>query len=743
MGRKNMKNIRILLNALMVIVAILMVLSLWGSVIVVGEHGDQQRAISVRYSFETPVIQKITIDDTVYDHVVLPGSLGDGDPGEPCLPMRGAYILLPQGKTVHEIKVNPGELRHLGSNFMVEPMGMNAPLSSVDSAPLPAPDKTIYESNEMFPGELFSEIGTYRFRGYEILVLTLCPVQYVPATGDLYYYQDITVNVDTMEEQTNNPLYRGLQKDKQEVLTKVDNPEVAETYSTPMLSQGDHDFLIITTDALKAAFVPLQEAHNADGVNTVIKTLSEIIPEHEAITTEDIRGFIQNVYLNDGIEYILLGGDADVVPARKLWVKAWTGGSTAIMPSDLYYGCLDGSFNSDGDDYWGEPTDGLNGSDVDLLAEVYVGRACVGNEHEVANFVEKTLAYMETMNIPQEKKVLMVGEHLWDDPDTFGGDYMDELIDGSKHNFYTTVGIPSDGYVITKLYDQDWPDYHWPKTEIIDHITNEFHLINHLGHSSYGYNMRMDNDDVDNLNNTESCFIYSQGCNAGGFDDPKGYDSISEHFTVKTTHGAFAGIWNARSGWGVTGSTNGASQRFHRQFWDAVFGEEILIIGKANQDSKEDNIYRIKSSCMRWCYYQLNLFGDPTLMFYPNENLPPDKPDKPKIIPRIGGIGERHLGTQSNDPDEDQVYYKWSWDDGNISEWLGPYESGEAVIISYNWTIRGTYEVKVKARDTHRGESKWSDPLQIKIVLTKERSINPILFNLLQRFLFLAQLLKL
>jgi len=669
-----MRNIRKMLNALIVIVAMLMILSLWGSVIILAEHEDQQRTISVRYSFETPVIQKITIDDTVYDHVFLPGLLVDGDPGEPCLPIKGAYILLPQGQKEYEINVKPGGLIHLGSNFKVEPMGIIVPLSSVDSTLSPSPNKMIYDSNEMFPGELFSEIGIYRFRGYEILVLTLYPVQYVPATGDLYYYQDITVNVYTMKEQNNNLLYRGLQKDQQDVLKKVDNPEIAETYSTPILTQTDNDLLIITTDALKAAFVPLQEAHNDDGVNTIIKTLSEIIPVDEVITTEDIRRFIQNVYLNEGIEYVLLGGDADVIPAKKLWVKAWTGGITAIIPSDLYYGCLDGSFNSDGDNNWGEPTDGLN---------------------------------------------------------------------GSEHNLYTTVGIPSDEYVITKLYDQDWPDYYWPKTEIIDHITNEFHLINHLGHSSYGYNMRMFNDDVDALNNTQPCFIYSQGCNAGGFDDPNGYDSISEHFTVKTTHGAFAGIWNARSGWGVTGSTNGASQRFHRQFWDAVFGEEIPIIGKANQDSKEDNIYRIKSHCMRWCYYQLNLFGDPTLMFYPNENLPPDKPDKPKIMPRSGGIGERHLGTQSNDPDEDQVYYKWSWDDGNISEWLGPYESGESVIISYNWSIRGTYEVKVKARDIHRGESKWSDPLQIKILLTKERSINPVLFNLLQRFQLLAQLLKL
>ena len=55
-------------------------------------------------------------------------------------------------------------------------------------------------------------------------------------------------------------------------------------------------------------------------------------------------------------------------------------------------------------------------------------------------------------------------------------------------------------------------------------------------------------------------------------------------------HGAFAFIGNSRYCRGSTSNTNGASQRFDRQFWDAVFGEWITRIGMANADSKEDNV---------------------------------------------------------------------------------------------------------------------------------------------------------
>jgi len=53
---------------------------------------------------------------------------------------------------------------------------------------------------------------------------------------------------------------------------------------------------------------------------------------------------------------------------------------------------------------------------------------------------------------------------------------------------------------------------------------------------------------------------------------------------------------NARYGWFWAYSTDGDSQRFSREFWDAVFGENIPIISKANQDSKEDNLYLIQRS---------------------------------------------------------------------------------------------------------------------------------------------------
>ena len=674
---------------------------------------DDNQMVTVMYSFDVPYVEKLSMDDNIYDKVFLPGVPNAADPGEPYLPVKGAYILLPRNTRVSKIDVTSSEKVYLGSDFDIEPCGEPVPLSMANLARYPEPDPEIYNSNDPFPSTLFTEAGTYSFRGYNVLVLSLCPVQYIPAKGELFYFNNITVSVELVEDKNTNSLFRGLMNDKLEITKKVDNPAVVDTYkkSTTCPVLGQYDFLILTADEFKNGFEPLKNAHDAEGIKTEIKTLKDISLFPDSVTPEDIRDFIKDEYLNNGIEYVLLGGDADIVPDKMLYVFGLdednhTRPYETKMPSDLYYACLDGPYNFDGDDRWGEPTDGEDGSDVDLFAEVYVGRTCVDNVDDAERFVDKTIAYIYSHKNDDDylKKFLFAGEYLGDyGVATWGGNYLDQLIDGSFGDGYSTTGIPSDKYEIITLYDRD--DI-WPESEIITLINDGFHVVQHDGHSDLNYNLKMSSSDIDAFTNEKYCFVYSNGCMAGGFDND---DCFAEHMTVKTENGAFAGIWNARYGWFWAYSTDGDSQRFAREFWDAVFDENISEISKANQDSKEDNLYLIRRSCMRWCYYELNLFGDPTLSFCYNR---PDKPQTPSG-PSNGETGIEYIyTTRTTDPNDDQVFYKWDWGDGKVSEWFGPYESGENVSASYNWS-KGSYDVSVKAMDVNGEESIWSDPLPV------------------------------
>ena len=59
------------------------------------------------------------------------------------------------------------------------------------------------------------------------------------------------------------------------------------------------------------------------------------------------------------------------------------------------------------------------------------------------------------------------------------------------------------------------------------------------------------------------------------------------------------------------------------------------------------------------------------------------------------------------------------WGDGNYSEWVGPYASGDIVSLNYCWENKGEYEIKVKAKDIHGKKSDWSEPLVISMPRNK------------------------
>ncbi|MFH1101951.1 MAG: C25 family cysteine peptidase [Methanobacteriota archaeon] len=599
---------------------------------------SEENLITLTYTFEQPIVTQKKIGDITYTKVEMPDTLSMGKPGEPMLPEKSTKILIPFGEQVYSIDVIPGEKTSLDLSSRVEPATSPIPVSESPKESSPQPNENIYSSASMFPEKFFINTGTQYLKGFQILCLSLKPVQYSPANNLLQYYTDFTVVVKTRKDDSVQTLFRNLKEDTQDVQRLVDNPDMVQTYReapTPNSITRQYDLLILTRGDLRTGFLPLASAHNREGIRTRIVSLQEIssarISSHLVVTPEEIRDFIRNEYTTHGIRYVLLGGDDDVLPVKQFYFgirDTWMGPEYVYGPSDIYYACLDGSFNGNGNDIFGELDD-----NVDLFAEVYIGRACVGNLDEVNHFVEKTLTYMNYD--PGEtflKEVVMAGEYLWGTEegypeDIYGDEYMEEIIGGSDHNTYTTVGIPNDTYslfLFHRLYERG--SNHWTMQDLINRMNSGVHFINHLGHGNVFDALQMNINNVDALTNQKLFFVYTQACLAGAFDTDWDYgiDCIAEHFTIKTDHAAFAVIMNTRYGLGDGLGTNGPSQWFHRWFWDAVFGEGITTISEANQYSKEIDISSVQyDQNMRWCYYEITLFGDPALKF----NLPKPEHD--------------------------------------------------------------------------------------------------------------------
>ena len=99
--------------------------------------------------------------------------------------------------------------------------------------------------------------------------------------------------------------------------------------------------------------------------------------------------------------------------------------------------------------------------------------------------------------------------------------------------------------------------------------------------------------------------------------------------------------------------------------------------------------------------------------YYDPSNNEPDIPEKPGGE-KNGKTGDEYeYSTSTTDPEGDQIYYLFNWNDETDSGWLGPYNSGETCYASHSWSHDGTYIVRAKAKDEHGAETGWSEPLNV------------------------------
>jgi hypothetical protein len=120
------------------------------------------------------------------------------------------------------------------------------------------------------------------------------------------------------------------------------------------------------------------------------------------------------------------------------------------------------------------------------------------------------------------------------------------------------------------------------------------------------------------------------------------------------------------------------------------------------------------------------VFGDPTLVIG-ERSQPPAKPATPNG-PASGKVNSEYTYTTSTtDPESDQVSYMFDWGDGTFSGWVGPLNSGTTASGKKTWAIKGIYQVKVVAKDSHGKLSQWSDPLSISMPYSYEEPFKRLL----------------
>jgi hypothetical protein len=562
-----------------------------------------------------------------YQSFILENTRLSGMPGQPMLPYQEIALMLPPGEKAASIEVIGENEVQVPGSYILYPKQEVRPISLGSSGTF-LKDESVYSSSVPYPASVTGHLTTQYLNGYAFALCTFTPARYIPATGQISYYTRVTIRINTVKDQTSLNALKNISPSanvRNRVLKFSQNPAMMESYPQLKAASTNYQLLIITKSSFQDCFTPLISMYNSKSISSQIKTIEDITASVTGTDLQEkIRNYIKDQYQNNGIEYVLLGADAPILPARGFYcyVISGSGYEDSNIPADLYYSGMDGNYDLNGNQVYGEVADS-----ADLLPDIAVSRMPGSDTAELNHMVHKSVYYQTHPVAGDFQKPFFVGEHLYDDPNTEGGDYMELLEDNHSDNGYYTTGIPSADNNIEKMYDNTPPGYSWTVDSLLAKINRGKSFIHHLGHANTDYVMRLFYWDITDNNFSQVNgiahnyeYLYTQGCLCGSFDQP---NCIATK--MLTIHNFLVGgVFNSRYGWFDQGTTEGPSEHLQREFVNAMYTDTLpeTHFGAAHMISKIKTAPwctapgEFEPGAQRWCHYCANALGDPACEVY-------------------------------------------------------------------------------------------------------------------------------
>jgi len=304
------------------------------------------------------------------------GAFPGRDIGEPALPVIEKFFLLPPGARVDSVVVDDIK------GFKVA-AGVKVATLQWPKLPDVPPDSVAPKVRSgRFP-QAPAELGYIGdMRGARIAILRIFPLTCDLDRGEVWFNQSFSVKIYYTADGNGTPP-RTTGPWAQFINGLVENPGL------PTLPSWGADYIIITSEELAEAFNRLLDWRAKKGMRGEIFTVEWITSVYPgADQPEKIRNFIKDAYERWGVSFVLLGGNQYIVPMRMAYQPMGYPQYGDSVPTDLYYACLDGDWNPDGDNQWGEWPD-----TVDFLPDVFLARLPISQPYEAEAYIDKLISY--------------------------------------------------------------------------------------------------------------------------------------------------------------------------------------------------------------------------------------------------------------------------------------------------------------------------------------------------------------
>ena len=450
---------------------------------------------------------------------------------------------------------------------------------------------------------------------------------------------EVSDDAETDTEPADNEPGNGNQDDPAE--TEENDPtETDPVKETTVVVEPSTDFatktdaLIVTKEEFAGIFQKFADFHTVTGIITKVVTIEDIC-ENAVCDDSDplndtpkaIKDYVMSV---EGLRYLVLGGDNEVVPSRIVHdhfeLPLGIADYTDDFYSDLYYA----DFSN-----WDKNGNGTYAEDEDnplLIANIAIGRISVSTVGEAELYFEKIVKHHTAFNTAHTTKSLLLANIATE---------ISSVKVNAGYYFETegkTASLIQPGYSIKKLYTQSFP---FPGGNTAEYLNNDsekaaieegMNLIVHSGHGHPRYlTCEQANDDNDfsaqmayDLENETFPFFLSCACEAGQFAY-RYDDSAGEKLMNAPKGGAIVYLGNTTTGLGIAGGSQFIDEMLKNMFafpYSAI-GESYIFAHMSmpqndtfNPPVLNINVPVVNKDSWQWTKKSIVMLGDPMTVFW-------------------------------------------------------------------------------------------------------------------------------
>lgn len=608
--------------------------------------------------------------------------------GEAQIPTISRFLEVPSGSTpevfIESISWETTSLEALQLPSSILPVQPS--LVKIEGSTVPFSRDDAYYGMDVFLPSVIADASVLgELRGRTIAFLEVSPVQYNPVTGQIRIITrcDIRINLPGSDLVKTVEKIDRYTSSSFEDLFRTSFVNYGDFQGTNILGPKQEGYLIIVDTAFYDAIQPLADWKNLLDFSVTVTKTSDI---SGGPTKENIKAYIVDAYENWPVPpaYVLLVGDAAQIPA-------WTGAQTGTC-TDLYYATIDAG---------------------NYFADIIVSRFPAATAEQVTAMVDKTVFY-EQGGFTNES---------WIKKAVFLASTDNHLVSEGTHNYVVDTYLNPHNYTCDKLYSY----YGATTAQVSAALNNGRSLAVYSGHgstTSWADGPPFSQANVNALINEGMYpFVCSHACLTCQF-------TVSECFGetwLRAPNKGGLAFWGA-SDYSYWDEDDILEKRMFKSWWEDNLE---TIGGMTNMGLYYLYQYYSGGGLTQYYFEAYNVLGDSSVKIWRGTpsgvNTPPEIPEKP-TGPSEGEIGiEYTFTTSTTDAQNDDVFYMVSWDD-SVSDWLGPYASGDTVSFGHTWDFVGNYSIMVKAKDNSSEglESDWSEPSIISILAVPRIEIGAV-----------------